>query len=115
MHDRGRARQRLRSFLLRQGHSHTGRQWGPAHQLFLSKIKFADPAHHIAFPDYRLAVQVRTESVERVDSALRAEVQTWRSQPVVHALMTLRAINFLSAVTIVAELGDLRRFPHPRE
>ena len=49
MHDRGRARQRLRSFLLRQGHSYTGRRWGPTHQLFLSKIKFADPSHHIAF------------------------------------------------------------------
>ncbi|MDR5725966.1 MAG: transposase, partial [Terriglobia bacterium] len=40
---------------------------------------------------------------------------TWRSLPVIKALMTLRAIDFLSATTIVAELGDLRRFPHPRE
>ena len=40
MRDRQRARLRLRSFLLRQGHSYTGRRWGPAHQLFLSKIKF---------------------------------------------------------------------------
>jgi transposase len=29
--------------------------------------------------------------------------------------MTLRSIDFISALTIVAELGDLRRFPHPRE
>jgi transposase len=115
MHDRGRARQRLKSFLLRQGHSYTGRRWGPTHQLFLSKIKFADPAHHIAFTEYRLAVHVRTECVERLEVALRAEVQSWRSLPVVHALMTLRGIDFLSALTIVAELGDLRRFPHPRE
>ncbi len=115
MHDRGRARQRLRSFLLRQGHSYTGRRWGPTHQLFLSKIKFADPAHYIAFTEYRLAVHVRTECVERLEAALRTEVESWRSLPVVRALMTLRAIDFLSAVTIVAELGDLRRFPHPRQ
>jgi len=115
MHDRGRARQRLRSFLLRQGHSYTGRRWGPTHQLFLSKIKFADPAHHIAFTEYRLAVHVRTECVERLEAALRTQVQSWRSLPVVQALMTLRGIELLSAVTIISELGDLRRFPHPRE
>lgn len=86
-----------------------------AHQLLLSKIKFADPAHYIVFTEYRLAVLVRTECVERLEAALRTEVQSWRSFPVVHALMTLRAIDFLSAVTIVAELGDLRRLPHPRE
>ena len=33
----------------------------------------------------------------------------------IKALMTLRGIDFLSATTIAAELGDLRRFPHPRE
>jgi transposase len=74
---------------------------------------FADPVHYIASTEYRLAVNVRTECVERPEAALRTEVESWRSLPVVRALMTLRAIDFLSAVTIVSELGDLRRFPHP--
>lgn len=93
MHDRGRARQRLRSFLLRQGHSYTGRRWGPTHQLFSSKIKFALPAHHIGFTEYRLAVHVRTECVERLEAAARAEIRSWRSLPVVNALRTLRGIE----------------------
>ena len=29
--------------------------------------------------------------------------------------MTLRGIDFVAAVTLVAELGDLKRFAHPRE
>jgi hypothetical protein len=29
--------------------------------------------------------------------------------------MTLRGLDFLSAATIVAELGDLRRFAHPKD
>lgn len=113
--DRQRARLRLRSFLLRQGHSYSGRRWGPAHQLFLSKIKFDDAAHHIAFTEYRLTVHVRTECVERIEAARRGEVQNWRCLPVIQALMTLRSLDFLSATTIVAELGDLRRFAHPRD
>jgi transposase len=36
-------------------------------------------------------------------------------QPVLQALMTLRGIDFVAAVTLVAELGDLKRFAHPRE
>jgi transposase len=115
LRDRQRARLRLRSFLLRQGHSYTGRRWGPSHQLFLSKIKFDDPAHHIAFTEYRLAVQVRTECAERIEAALREEVNTWRALPIFKALMTLRSLDFLSASTIVAELGDLRRLAHPKD
>jgi transposase len=110
-----RARQRLRSFLLRQGHAYTGRRWGPKHELFLSKIQFEDPAHHIVFTEYRLAVRFATERVARIEDALRQQAAAWRWLPVVKALMTLRGISFLAAVTVVAELGDLRRFPHPRE
>ena len=115
MNDLRRARQRLRAFLLRQGHSYTGRRWGPAHERFLSAIRFEDPAHHIAFTEYRLEVRFSTERVARLDGALREQAATWRFLPVVKALMTLRGIEFLSGITIVAELGDLRRFPHPRD
>src|ERR1017187_2988354 len=36
-------------------------------------------------------------------------------QPVLEAMMTLRGIDFVAAATLVAELGDLKRFAHPRE
>jgi len=42
-------------------------------------------------------------------------VTEWRLRPVVEALMGLRGFDFISAVTLVAELGDLRRFAHPRQ
>ncbi len=57
----------------------------------------------------------RSIRVARLDEALREQAATWRFLPVVKALMTLRGIEFLSGITIVAELGDLRRFPHPRD
>ena len=40
---------------------------------------------------------------------------TWRWVPVVAARQALRGISFITAVSLVAELGDLRRFGHPRE
>jgi transposase len=110
-----RSRQRLRAFLLRQGMSYKGRRWGPKHALYLSKIKFEDPVHHTVFTEYRLAVRDATERVRRIEEALRQQTADWRWLPVVKALMTLRSIDFLSALIVVAELGDLRRFPHPRD
>ena len=46
---------------------------------------------------------------------MRDQCPAWRMQPVVQALMTLRGIDFVAAVTLVTELGDLNRFAHPRE
>jgi len=113
--DLRRVRQRLKSFLLRHGHAYTGSRWGPKHELFLSKITFEDSAQHIVFTEYRMAVRFASELVERLTQSLRAHAETWRWLPIVKGLMTLRSIDLISALTIVAELGDLRRFPHPRE
>ena len=62
-----------------------------------------------------MAVRFASELVERLTQSLRTHAETWRWLPVVKGLMTLRSIDFISALTIVAELGDLCRFPHPRE
>src|SRR3989442_3969501 len=40
---------------------------------------------------------------------------SWRMKPVVDALQGLRGVQLLTAVALVAELGDLSRFRHPRQ
>jgi hypothetical protein len=65
--------------------------------------------------EYRAAVSEAHERVERVTAALREQVAEWHLQPVVAALMTLRGIELIAAVTLSAELGDLRRFAHPKQ
>jgi hypothetical protein len=39
----------------------------------------------------------------------------WSLAPTVEALQALRGINLVAAATIVAEIGDLRRFISPRQ
>ena len=39
----------------------------------------------------------------------------WRLYPVVQALQALRGVQWLVAITVVAELGDLTRFDNPRQ
>jgi transposase len=110
------AKFRLKAFLLRQDIRYTGRAtWGPAHLRWLSEVVCATPAPQIVFQEDVRAVSEHTERLQRLEQALRAQVHTWRLQPVVEALQALRGVQFTVAVTLVAELGDLTRFENPRQ
>jgi len=110
-----RARHQLKALLLRHGVRYNGKtSWTAAHERFLATVGFAHPAQNIAFVEYRSAVSEANERLERITGALRQQVAAWRLQPAVTALMTLRGIDLVAAVTLIAELGDLRRFEHPK-
>lgn len=109
-------RQQLKAMLLRHGHRYAGPAfWSPAHQRTLGKVCFAHPAQHIAFSEYHLAAIEADERVTRLSAALQEQTLSWRLQPLVAALMTLRGLQLITAATVLAELGDLRRFAHPKQ
>lgn len=110
------ARQQLKALLLRHGRRYTGKtSWSAAHERYLAQLSFAHRAQDIAFVEYRQAVGESHTRVRRLSEALARELEGWRMQPLVHALMSLRGVDQLVATTLVAELGDFRRFAHPRE
>jgi len=109
-------RQQLKALLLRQGHRYTGKtSWTAAHERYLAGISFAHRAQDIAYVEYRQAVSEAHARLERLSEALAQELENWRMRALVQALMTLRGVDQLVATTLVAELGELRRFAHPRE
>ena len=73
------------------------------------------PAQQIVFQEYVRAVHEHTERLQRLEQELHDQVKSWRLHPVVDALQALRGVQFMVAVTTVAELGDLTRFDTPRE
>jgi transposase len=108
------ARQQLKAMLLRLGRVYHGKSsWTQAHERHLSTIHFEHAAQQIAFEEYRQSIKEAHERVERLAQALREQCEGWRMKPVVKALMCLRGVDFLAAVTLIAELGDLTRFAHP--
>ncbi|HSA82398.1 MAG: IS110 family transposase [Bacteroidota bacterium] len=110
------ARQQLKAMLLRHGKRYPGKtSWGPTHERYLARIGFEHPAQQIAFAEYRSAVAEAHERVERITAALREQAQGWRFGAVVNALMCFKGIEFVAAATLVAELGDLHRFEHPKQ
>jgi len=75
----------------------------------------AHAAHKVVLEEYLLAITQATERIQRLEAHLATLAASWRMKPVVDALQGLRGVQLLTAVALVAELGDLSRFAHPRQ
>jgi transposase len=110
------SRQQLKALMLRHGRGYTGKtSWSSAHERCLAEVSFPHAAQEIAFVEYRQAASEGHLRVQRLTQALAQQIELWRLQPLVNALMTLRGLDVIAASTVVAELGDLKRFAHPRD
>lgn len=110
------ARQQLSKFLLRHERWFTGKStWGPAHQAWLAQQRFDQPAQQDVMNDSREAVELATARVGRLTQQLAARAAAWDQAPLVTALQALRGVEMVSAVTLVAEIGDFRRFASASE
>jgi transposase len=113
--DQRRARNRLKGFLLRMGFRYTGKSsWNEAHKLYLSGLVMPQEAQQIVFQECIFAIDHATDRVVRLTRAMEDALPTWKWQPVVKALMSLRGVQVLTAMTLIAEAGDLSQFKDPR-
>jgi transposase len=114
--DYRRKRQHVTSFLLRHGRSYDGKtSWRGRHKRWLDGQNFPHPAQRLAFQEMLNAVWATVERMDRLEAALIEIVPTWTMAPVVSAFQAMRGVRFMTAATLVAEAGDLRRFDHPRQ
>jgi transposase len=114
--DLRRKRQAISSLMLRYGRSYPGKMtWGARHRQWLQAQRFDHPAQHLVLQEMVLAAQHAQERLQRIEAAIVEFVPTWSLAPVVDALQALRGVQLISAVTIMVELGDLRRFDNPRQ
>ena len=111
-----RKRQAISSMMLRQGRTYPGKKtWGARHVQWLQAQRFDHLAQHLVLQELLLAVSHADERRERIGSAIAELLPQWSLAPVVEALQALRGINLVTAVTVMAEVGDLRRFESPRQ
>jgi transposase len=116
MEDLREKRQHLQSFLLRHGRIFTGRSpWTKAHERWLSTLTFEHSAQHIVLQEYRQAIEDAELRLERLTRQVAELVPTWSMAPIIEAYQAVRGVAFLTAVTFVAEIGDVRRFECPRQ
>jgi transposase len=114
--DQRQARNRLKGFLLRHGFRYTGKSsWTPAHKRYLSGLVMPQPAQQIVFQECIHAINDATERLERLTQSVEDALPGWKWEPVVRALMSLRGVAVLTAMTLVAEAGDMSRFTEARQ
>ena len=87
-----------------------GRAWSARHQAWLNTLSFRDRAAQVTFDDCLACVRASTERIRRLDAALLECGVASPHLELLRALQVVRGIGFLTAVTIVAEAGDLHRF-----
>jgi transposase len=114
--DLTRARHRLGKFLLRRGCTYTQgkRAWGTRHRRWLQTLSFEHPAEQYTFDTYLLAVEQLEERRRLLDEKLAEMANMDPYREPVGWLRCFRGIDTVTALSIVAELHDFRRFRSPR-
>jgi transposase len=110
-----RARQQLSSFLLRHDRKWPGKtSWTDKHLIWIRSQCFASEAQQQVLEDYVREVERQTQRL--AEASAHVEVlapKTAQCATLYHWLQAMRGVGPIVAATVVAELGDLRRFKTP--
>jgi transposase len=112
--DLQRSRHRLGKLLLRRGLHYSGRNWTRAHRRWVDSLTWTEPAERVVVDDYLLAIDQLEARLLEFDARLGEIAVTEPYREPVGWLRCFRGIDTLTAILILAELHDFRRFPTPR-
>jgi transposase len=110
------ARHRLGKFLIRHGRIYSaGSKWTLRFWAWASKLTFEREGERLTFEHYVAAVRHLVERRAALDRELERIAGTQPYAAQVKKLSCLRGISTLTALALVAEVGDFRRFASPRQ
>jgi transposase len=118
--DQLRARHRLSKFLLRHGRRapHGIQSWTMKYLEWIKRdVHFPARAQEVTLLDYLHEVEHAAVRIARLDAAIAeaAKLASPKMRAVIEGLQALRGIAQISAVTVVAELGEVTRFSKARQ
>jgi transposase len=108
--DRMRDRHRLSKFCLRHGRPLPGLSWGVARRKWLSEQRFPFPEQQVTFDSYVHAVDLVDARIQTLEQAIREAAEQGPGRELVARLRCLRGVETLTALGLVAEIGDFSRF-----
>jgi len=112
--DLQRCRHRLGKLLLRRGLHYHGRNWTRAHRQWIDNLTWTHDAERIVVEDYLLAIDHLEARLIELDARLAEIAQRDPYREPVAWLRCFRGIDTLTAILMLAELHDFRRFQSPR-
>ena len=110
-------RNQIIKLLLRYGHvfDEPGETWSTRHLQWLSKARFDEPLSETVFGEYLAHHEVLLARRERLDTLISEQALVGSWAPTVARLRCLRGIDTLTAVGLVAEIGDITAFARPKQ
>jgi len=112
--DLQRCRHRLGKLLLRRGLHYTGRNWTQAHRRWVDSVTWTHAAERAVVDDYLLAIDHTEARLRGLDARLAELAEQAPYREPVGWLRCFRGIDTLTAMLILAELHDFRRFDSAR-
>ena len=111
------ARHRVAKQLLRHGRIYRDgkRQWTLRHRAWVHRQRLDDGLAQAALEQMLIHLEGLDRQLDGLDRRLEriAAQPPWREQA--QALTAFRGVSTLTALALISEIGDFRRFAHPRE
>ncbi len=109
--DLARHKNRILKFLLRKGISYSGaRYWTQVHYKWLDGIQFDDPLVQETYSNYYRQIRRADENLKSMDKSIKNIAETEPYQERVAILRAFKGIDYLTAMFLIAEVGDFSRF-----
>ena len=109
--DLKRAKQRLLKFLLRKGiHYETTNYWTLKHRTWLNSLRFEREYERLTFVEYVAEIEHVENRLKGMDEKIEEIAESERYAEKVRRFRAFRGIDYLTALSLVVEIGDFRRF-----
>ena len=102
-------KQQINAFVLRHGYQYSGTKWTIKHVIWLSKLDF-DPMYRETLNEYMASYEEQESKIERYDKRIEEIAAEERYQENARKLGCLLGISTHTALSLVVETGDFKRF-----
>lgn len=105
---------KINSLLLSQGHHWKKTKWTLQHRRWIQEISFTEQFLQQVLQEYLAHLEHLETCVARLDTQIDQVAKSETYAPSVKKLRALKGMGTLSAMILIAEITDFRRFPNPR-
>ncbi len=110
-----RTKQRALFFVQARGYRYTGgSHWTGAFRAWIAALPLST-VDQCTQHAYLHKIAYLEQEVRRIEDLLVHQAQSARYRDTINVLMAFRGIALVTALTLACELGDIRRFAHPRQ
>ena len=102
-------KQQINAFVLRHGYQYSGTKWTIKHVNWLSKLDL-DPMYRETLNEYMASYEEQESKIERYDKRIEEIAAEERYQENARKLGCLLGISTHTALSLVVETGDFKRF-----